>query len=122
MPTPNDFSSFQFPAQQDDYKQTSREQDDRDVFTKDNEPALPGPSAGNYPRTFDRGYGPADPVSGTYPDAFSRANIPGTNASGEYGQAPVDNIAAGTYPNIWGYGEKQDRQEASSREGDPRTL
>ena len=54
MPTGSDFSDFRFSAQQDDYKQTAMEQDDRSTFIKDNEPMLPAPAQGSYPRIFDR--------------------------------------------------------------------
>ena len=129
MPTPNDFSNYQFSDKTDaSYTKTSLEQPDRSAFIQDNEPGLPGPSEGNYPRTFDKGYGPTVTESdGDYPDTFSRVNIPGTNpGAGEFTQAKGSEegtVTAHTYPNIFSYGTMDnDRQKSSDVDGDPKAL
>ena len=128
MPTPNDFSNYQFTDNSDaSYKKTSMEQPGPSVFINSNEPPLPGPSEGNYPRTFDKGYGPAETeAQGNYPDTFSRVKVAGSiQGSGEFGQALGEDNGSngGTYPQVFNYGTTDnDRQKSSRTDGDPKAL
>jgi hypothetical protein len=124
-PTPNDFSNFQFTPQQDDYKQSSTEQRDRSILNKDNEPLLPGPSQGNYPRTFDSGM-PSENYNcapGNYPCDYDSTKVPGTNpGSGEFGQT-VDAGGFGPYPGTdMVPSPTPSKQFSSKMSGDPKEL
>jgi len=109
MPTPNDYSNVQFSGKApEEYGQTEG-------------PQGPAPQSGDYPRTFDSGYGEHyTPQEGNYPQDYSRITCSGT-APSEYGQAtgqisgpyPGSDIVAPNVPS---------KQFSSDHDGDPRAL
>jgi hypothetical protein len=123
MPTPNDFSNVQFGAQQQDYKTSSTDSEQRPgIYGQVDDSTLPTPQSGDYPRIFDSGAGEHYiPTPGNYPIDYTRVMIPGGAAPSEYGQAqgqtggyyPGPDIVPDNVPS---------KQFSSGDNGDPRAL
>lgn len=97
MPTPNDFSAVRYPS-----TGASSQGDSTGTWYQQGEgPNLPGPTSGDYPRTFDSNGGEHyAPTPGNYPvDITSDRNVVNgvnTDMTGSYGQ--VTNVSNDYYP------------------------